>query len=73
MPEIVPSGRRIVLEHTAGPYVGLRQIMGHTDEFGGKPVPTLTDAFVINPGTRTAVAGLVRATPRFMLFRELPL
>ena len=63
--------QRIVLEHTAGPYAGLFQIKGHSDEFEGRQPPALTDVFEIQPGQRLGVASLVKSTPRYVLYREL--
>lgn len=71
MPDVLAGGRRVVLEHTTGPYKGLHQIMGHTDDFGGKQPPTVTDEFDIQPFARRGVASLVRSNPRYLLYREL--
>jgi hypothetical protein len=72
MPETVTPLRRIVLEHTRGPYKGLHQIMGTTVDFGAQQPPSVTDVFDITPGNRRGAACLVKATPRFLLFKELP-
>lgn len=71
MPEISNRGRRVVLEHTNGPFKGLKQIMGHSDDFNGEPAPVTTDEFEINPGKRKGIAGLVKSTPRYLLYREI--
>jgi hypothetical protein len=72
MPETVTPIRRIVLLHSRGPYAGLHQIMGTTADFGGKQPPAVTDAFTITPGTRVGQASLMKSTPRYLLFKELP-
>jgi hypothetical protein len=63
--------QRIVLEHTRGPYKGLKQITGHTDQFGGQQPPAITSEFDITPGNRKGVASLVASRPRFLLYREI--
>lgn len=70
MPAITRN-QRIVLEHTCGPYAGLHQIVGHSDQHGGQQPPALTEPFTITPGERMALASLVKSTPRFLLYREL--
>lgn len=73
MPDISPTrNQRVVLEHTQGPYAGLHQIMGHSDDFNGEAPPDMTDMFDIQPGSRTAQASLVKSTPRYLLYKELP-
>lgn len=62
---------RVVLEHTNGPFKGLHQITGHSDDLDPGPPPALTEEFDIAPGKRRGVAGLVRATSRYLLYREL--
>ena len=71
MPEISKRNQRVVLEHTQGPFAGLLQITGHSDDFGGQQPPTLTDEFDIMPGKRKGCAGLVKSTPRYVLYREI--
>ena len=72
MPDIDSTrNQRVVLEHTNGPFKGLKQIMGHSDDFKGEPPPTVTPEFDITPGTRKGVAGLVKSTLRFLLYREI--
>lgn len=73
MPEIATGrGQRIVLLHTRGPHKGLHQIMGHSDDFFGSGAPdTTTEEFVITPGTRKGIAGLVRSTPRYLFYKEV--
>ena len=67
--ELRPS--RVVFEHRFGPYAGLRQIVGTTDDFGGKPAPACSEPFNARPDNRLAVAGLVSAQPGYVLYREL--
>lgn len=71
MPAVASRGQRIVLQHTQGPYKGLHQIMGHSDEFGGEQAPAVTEPFDITPGARRGLAGLVRSNPRFLLYKEI--
>lgn len=72
MPEIATGrGQRIVLLHTRGPHKGLHQIMGHSDEFEGRTPDAVTEPFDITPGARRGMAGLVRSTPRFLLYKEI--
>jgi len=63
--------QRVVLEHTQGPYAGLKQITGHSDELDPGPPPTMTEEFDITPGKRRGIAGLVKSTPRYLLYREI--
>ena len=71
MPEITTKrNQRVVLEHTNGPFKGLKQIMGHADDIDSPP-PTTTGEFDITPGARKGIAGLVKSTPRYLLYREL--
>lgn len=73
MPEIARN-QRVVLEHTAGPYAGLMQIIGHTDQFGGRQPDEITEPFTIEfppPARHNVLAGLVEAKPRYLLYREL--
>lgn len=61
--------QRIVFEHLAGPYAGLRQIAGHTDQFKGQPAPSSAGPFELlgRPGLFSALA---KSQPRFLLYRE---
>lgn len=70
LPCIKPN-QRIVLLHTKGPFAGLHQIMGHSDEFEGRTPDAVTEPFDIMPGARRGMAGLVRSTPRFLLYKEI--
>ena len=71
MPDAPARNQRVVLQHTQGPYPGLFQIMGHSDAFGGQAPPITTEEFDISPGPRKGIAGLVKATPRYVLYREV--
>lgn len=71
LPTVPSRGQRIVLQHTAGPFKGLHQIVGHSDEFKGTQAPTLTEPSLITPGARQGVAQLVQSKPRYLLYREL--
>ena len=74
MPDIdTRRNQRVVLEHTNGPFKGLKQIMGHVDNMGGgKGAPeATTEEFDITPGARKGIAGLVKSTPRYLLYREI--
>ena len=71
MPEIIAPRKRIVLEHTNGPHAGLMQITGHGDSLDSWPPPTATDEFETTVDPRKTFAQLVKATPRYLLYREL--
>lgn len=71
LPPVTERGRRIVLQHVKGPFKGLMQIMGHTDDFKGTAAPIVTEEFDINPGTRKGIAGLVKSTRRYLLYKEI--
>ena len=70
LPEI-PRNQRIVLVHTQGPFAGLHQIMGHTDQFGGQQPPALSDIFDMIPDGRKGQASLIKSTPRAVFYREI--
>lgn len=64
---------RIVVEHLTGPLAGLHQILGVKD----KPLP---DILTSQPSIKQALAtgkiqtrsyGLITATPRYVLYREI--
>ena len=70
--ESVAPAKRIVVEHTEGPFKGLMQITGTTDDFDGQsPPPITTEPFMIQPGQRMAIAGLVAAKRTYLLYREI--
>lgn len=62
--------RRVVLTHTAGPFKGLRQIVG-TIEHAGE-LPTALEDIGIWPDWRPARAVQTRVTARAVFFREEP-
>lgn len=66
-----PRNQRIVLEHTTGPYKGLFQVLGHTDEFEGEQPPLTSEVFTITPGERQGQSCLVASHPRYLLYREI--
>lgn len=70
MPSVPERGRRVVLEHTQGPFRGLRQIVGHTDEFKGQQPDIFAEGITIEPGRRIGVIGLVASFTRYVLYRE---
>lgn len=69
------STKRVVLEHTNGPYAGLRQILGTTDDYAdaGEKIPSYVQEVVFSPGKRTGDASLIRSLRRHILYREVPL
>lgn len=68
----IPRNQRVVLEHKTGRFQGLFQITGHSDQFEGQSVPPVTPPFRLWPREdETLLAGLIRSTPRFLLFREI--
>lgn len=72
-PEIARN-QRVVVHHQTGPYKGLFQIIGHTDETGGQ-VPPLVDDFKMTVGTKLNIRefpiGLIASKTRFVLYREI--
>ena len=73
LPEI--GRQRVVLEHTNGPYAGLRQIVGTLEDYAAQGItpPTYEEGIVITPGQRRGDASLIRCTPSFYLYREVRL
>lgn len=66
--------KKIVIEHIRGPLKGLLQILGSTEMLGladGQQPPNTQE--VLFDGDRPSVVDLIRATPRFYLYRELHL
>jgi hypothetical protein len=63
---------RIVFEHRLGPWAGLREITGTTDDFGAQPVsPITSERFQARPDHRYTLAGLVSAHRGHLLYREI--
>ena len=72
-PEL-PRNQRIVFQHTAGPHADLYQIIGHSDQFGGRAPDTQSQPFTVEfppPARENVVATLVQSKPRYLLYREL--
>lgn len=69
----MPTIRRIVVRHTAGPYAGLRQILGVTDsEPGELPdiLPGPGEVAPMFPDNRPARALRLKSTNRYVLYQE---
>lgn len=64
-----PRNQRIVVQYTTGPHAGLLQIVGHTGQFEGLPVPLIPDWEFL--GGRKAPINLVASKQRYLLYREL--
>lgn len=70
--------RRVVLLHTAGPYPGLRQIIGLFEGADTAPSPEVLPApgtgmaLTMWPDGRHARALRLKATPKFVLYQERP-
>lgn len=64
--------KRIVLVATRGPFAGLHQITGTVSQAMAAVgcVPEFVDEVSLPGDGRMAPAGLVRSTPRFVLFKE---
>lgn len=65
--------RRIVLRHTAGPYPGLRQIVGVIDKVGELPdiLPAPSEPPAnLWPDDREARALRMKSTDRYVLYQE---
>lgn len=60
---------RIVFQHTKGPLAGLYAIMGLSTDFGSDTLPTTAEGFEAH-GQVISLAGLVKVTPRYALYRE---
>lgn len=73
MPEIQDTPiLRIVFEHTQGPWKGLREIVGTSQDFGDESAPpTTSEPFNARPDNRAAKAGLVSAARKHLLYREI--
>jgi hypothetical protein len=61
--------RRVILRHTAGPYPGLRQILGVVEGVG--ELPDILRDIVIRPSGRPATAMRLRSTRRYVLYQEV--
>jgi hypothetical protein len=69
----MPNIRRLVLRHTAGPYAGLRQIIGLTDKAPGELpdiLPGPGEVGVLWPDNRPARALRLLSTDRYVLYQE---
>ena len=71
--------RRVVLQHTQGPWTGLHQIVGRECELRAAthtkqnlPMPITVGPFTagFGPGARESMAGLLQCKPRYWLYRE---
>ena len=65
----MPNNLRIVFEHTEGPFAGLFQIGGHSDEFAGQPLPSILAGFTAL-GRQVASAKMVKINERYVHYRE---
>ena len=65
-----PPLRRVVIEHTVGPYLGLREIMGVWEPLPEHEVPTFVPNVLAHDNRRLDGITLVRATPRILWYRE---
>ena len=67
--------KRIVLRHTTGPYAGLRQIVGHLDDFGGQLPGVEVKADIVTPtqpdARRHNTCRLVSSFDRYLLYEEV--
>lgn len=63
--------QRVVFEHGTGPWKGLKQIMGTTEEFEGEVPHATTDPFTAAPDGRKVLAGLVASKRTYLLYREI--
>ena len=73
LPILSPAqDKRVVFAHTTGPLAGLHTIMGRVSSLGlkeGQPLPTDAKNFTAQ-GRAIPFAGLVKVTPRFVLYHE---
>jgi hypothetical protein len=74
---VISNIRRIVLRHTAGPYAGLRQIIGvfSADDAEMGRIPEVIPAYPQGPAPlwpdgRLAKALRIKATDRYVLYQE---
>lgn len=71
---VAARNQRIIFLNTTGPYAGLHQIGGHTDDFPAtEPMPPALGPFdTTGPTGRTGLfAGLKKSTPRWLLYAEI--
>ncbi len=80
----VPSFRRLVYRHTAGPHAGLDQIVGFVDQKHfvyllqrearphKGPVPDKLSAIPMWPDGRMAKAMRLKTTDRYVMYQEVP-
>ena len=62
----------VLFQHTTGPHAGLYSIMGRVSNLGlkeGQSLPTDARNFTAQ-GRTIPFAGLVKVTPRYVLYRE---
>jgi hypothetical protein len=74
----IRTTRRVVIVHTAGPYPGLRQIIGLIPLSDAAPAPEVLPppgtgmAMALWPDQRGARALRLRSTERYVLYQERP-
>ena len=62
------ASRRILIEHTRGPYAGLRRIVGTEDQVADQWVPPVYVSGIV--GLKTGTAHLVEITDRVVRYLE---
>lgn len=70
LPEI-PRNQRVIIEHVTGKLAGISQIVGHTDHFMGQQPPPLLKEMQSVVAPAKIDAGLVKAKPRYLVYREV--
>jgi hypothetical protein len=71
-PATAAAAKRIVFQHTRGPLTGLYSILGLTTDLGltaDEVIPAIAEGFE-SQGQLIEVAGLVKVTTRYALFRQ---
>lgn len=67
----LPMTKHIVIRHTAGPFLGLTEIVGTLDLDSGQVLPAVLQDISLSPDQRVATAQLSRVEPRYALYREI--
>ncbi len=64
---------RLILEHTRGPWKGLREIVGRSDDLpdSAQRLPSTEGPFNARPDNREAIAGLVKVEHGYAIYREI--
>lgn len=66
----MPESRRVVVVETQGPHAGMTRIIGYFDTADPGAVPEYVANFLGIGDRHVEFASLIKATPRYVLYRE---